>query len=134
MLNGSDPYDLRRFTQAIHHQKIRSLCPPLVLAYELEKNLYKIREVQIQGKFLRLKCQNKIGSTQTNAPSRFHVFQCKLNISTFSSKQKLAKHLTPSQQNSKALQKKSSKILFLQKKNMTPVFGCDSPFKTLNSH
>ena len=47
MLNGSDPYDLRKFPQAIHHQKIRPPYPPVLLADELLKNLYKIREVQI---------------------------------------------------------------------------------------
>ena len=46
MLSGSDPYDLRKFPQAIHHQKIRPPCPPVLLAHELFKNRYKIREVQ----------------------------------------------------------------------------------------
>ena len=46
MLRGSDPYDLRKFPQAIHHQKIRPPCPPVLLAHELFKNRYKIREVQ----------------------------------------------------------------------------------------
>ena len=46
MLNRSDPYNLRKLPQAIHHQKIRPPCPPLLSAYQLLKNLHEIREVQ----------------------------------------------------------------------------------------